>query len=102
MTSGSVSPIAASNGHKRMTSRSFVERVEMEDSFVLELVTCESADGPCYHVLLMPAQRVEELRRSLSAKDVELADYGEVLASGEGREPPAGMIEELRGLITKK
>lgn len=85
-----------------MNGRSFVERVEMEDSFVLELVTCDGQDGPCYRVVLMPAGRVDDLRRALAFKAVELADYGEVLASGEGHAPPEGLIEELRGLITRK
>lgn len=75
----------------------------MQDSYALELVTGQDAGGrPCYQVVLLPAERVEDLRRNLMVKAVELEEYGEVLASGEGHEPPEGLIDELRGLLVKK
>lgn len=84
-------------------SRSFVERMEMEDSYALELVTGTDEHGQdFYAVLLLEANKVEDLRRTLTIKNAVLDDYGEVLAKGEGHEPPEGLIEEIRGLLTKK
>lgn len=84
-------------------TRSFVERMELEDSYALELVTDHDEDGaPRYRILLMPASHVEELRRTLAVKAVDLNDYGEVLAEGEGHTPPEGLIDELAGLIREQ
>lgn len=84
-------------------SRSFAERLEKDDSYVIELVCGHDAAGqPCHHVLLVAAARVEELRRNLLVKTVELEEYGEVLAAGDGHELPDGFIDELHGLLLKK
>lgn len=83
--------------------RSFTERVKKEEDFALEVLTGHDAQGePCYSIVLMPANRVEDLRRTLQLKSVVLDDYGEVLAKGRGHEPPEGLVEELLGLITRK
>lgn len=83
--------------------KSFVERVGMEDSFAIELVTGQDVHGkPSWSLLLLPTNKVQELRRTLAIRDVALEDFGEVLASGEGEEPPEELLEELQGLLTRK
>lgn len=83
--------------------KSFVERIGMEDSFAIELVTGMDVHGkPSWTLLLLPSQKVQDLRRALALRDVALEDFGEVLASGEGDEPPEELLEELQGLLTRK
>lgn len=83
--------------------RSFVERLELDDSFALELVTGNDEHGqPSYALLLLPANKVEDLRRALANKDTVLEEYGEVLARGEGHEPPEDVVEDIQALLTKK
>ena len=85
------------------TGKSFVERIGMEDSFAIELVTGDDVHGkPSWTLLLLPSQKVQDLRRALALRDVALEDFGEVLASGEGDEPPEELLEELQGLLTRK
>lgn len=83
--------------------RSFTERLELDDSYALELVTGNDEHGrPSYALLLLPANKVNDLRRALANRDVVLEDFGEVLAKGEGLEPPEDMVEEIQALLTRK
>lgn len=82
---------------------SFVERLELDDSYALELVTGNDEHGnPSYALLLLPAGKVADLHRALANKDVILEDFGEVLAKGEGHEPPEDLVEEVQALLTRK
>lgn len=82
---------------------SFAARISREDSYSLELITGASPEGKEeWSVLLVQASRVGELSRALSSRQVVLEEFGEVLATGEGSEPPEELMEELRALITRK
>lgn len=86
-----------------LEGKSFVERIGMEDSFAIELVTGDDVHGKLsWTLLLLPSNKVQDLRRNLALRDVVLEDFGEVLASGEGDEPPEELLEELQGLLTRK
>lgn len=83
--------------------RSFVERLELDDSYALELVTGNDENGqPSYALLLLPANKVDDLRRALANNDTVLEEFGEVLARGEGHEPPEEVVEEIQALLTRK
>jgi hypothetical protein len=83
-----------------MKSASFSSSVTSGENMSLELVTGNNAEGkPSYALLLLPANRVKDLRIALSMKDVVLENYGKVLAKGEGNEPPADMLEDIKEML---
>lgn len=80
---------------------SFTDRLQHKEQLHLELVTGQDAKGQdSYAVLLLPANRVDELRRALASRNIALEDFGRVLARGTGHQPPESLIEDLRLLLS--
>jgi hypothetical protein len=84
-------------------TKSFLSNLKSSEELALELVTGNNAEGkPHYALLLLPVNKVKELKIALSMKDIVLEDYGQVMARGDGHEPPADLVEDILGLLTAK
>lgn len=86
----------------RNTPVSFTERLALDDSYSLQLITGHVEGVARWSFLLLPTGRLDDLSRALATRQVALEDYGEILAQGEGEEPPEELAEELYALITRK
>jgi len=86
-----------------MDKQSFTEKLKQHEHASLELVTGHDNDNnPIYALVLVPSPKVPEMRRALQNKDVVLENFGEVVATGAGHEPPQEMLEDMVALMQKK
>ncbi len=75
------------------------QKIIDQNSYVVEFVTTKNIDGADIFVyLLMPAEYLQAFRDKLKTEQINLADYGVVLASGMGRIP----TEEAKNIVLSK
>lgn len=73
------------------------ENGEASSVAVLQLVTGISENEPFWAYMAMnPASHEEYLQKISRDENVDLMEYGMVLESGFGEEPPAGIREEMQ------
>jgi len=78
---------------------SFVQDIIDDKSYVVELVTSVNPyEEKFYAYVLMQVGLLEKFKKTLDEKDVDLEEWGVILASGEGHTPPDSVHE----YITKK
>jgi hypothetical protein len=77
---------------------SFADRVRRERARDVLLVRINhSADGPAWYYLLVDPGKKAAFRRAVNGSDgFDLTDYGRVVASGHGTDPPAAVRERMK------
>lgn len=67
-----------------------------EKQYVLERVQgLGEHDQPVFAYLLMRKSKLEDFRNALATRDVDIGEFGIIVATGEGEQPPAGMEEDI-------
>lgn len=75
---------------------SFVARLERERDDLLYLIRGNSGGRRCwYYVLIEPLKR-ERFLRAVKAGSLDVSDYGQILYSGFGDDPPEDVEESIR------
>jgi hypothetical protein len=79
-----------------ITRKSFVDQVVKSSSQPVHFIVCRDAQGHMVHYFLkITPEKLRLLQRS-SEDNVEIAQYGAVLASGYGREPTEATKRQLK------
>jgi len=79
-----------------------LDKILDEKKCVLELVQWQDASkGPMYAYVLIKKARLPAFKKLLAEQDVDLSQYGLVMAHGRGSAAPHGLEEELVKAITK-
>lgn len=77
-------------------SMSFVKDIIDDRSYVVELITSiNPKDEMFYAYVLMQAALLPKFKQALAKEDVDLENWGVILASGEGHTPPDSVHEYI-------
>ncbi len=77
---------------------SFLEKIQTSRHGLLYLVRGKDRGKPCWHYILVDKLKHEMFKIRVKSDFIELTDYGQVLESGWGENPP----EEVAARIKKE
>lgn len=75
---------------------SFANAIIAKSSTPINYFTGTNSYGfPCYWFVMCSSEKYKMLQSKLNTGHVELADYGQVIASGRGKKPTDKVLSEL-------
>lgn len=80
----------------------FTQKIALQKKYGIVLLRALDADNfPVWAYLKTGLQGVEKLQELYHGKkSVHFADYGELIVSGYGEEPPEAVREMVKGMVT--
>lgn len=74
---------------------SFAERVQVSKGNFLYLIKGSNGNRPLWHYVLVDKLKLPIFEKKVQSDFIDVADYGEVIESGWGNEPPAHIKEKI-------
>ena len=75
---------------------SFTEKFENSKGDMVYLLRGKDAEKDAWHYILIDKMKLPLFKHALSTGTGDAAQYGKVLYSGWGTEPPADIVEAIR------
>lgn len=75
---------------------SFLEKIKSSRSELLYLVRGKDKGRECWHYILVDKQKLPMFKVKVKTDFIDLDEYGQVLHSGWGKNPPDELAEQVK------
>ena len=79
---------------------SFLEKIKTSKGHLVYLVRGKDKGLPCWHYVLIDQFKLPIFKEDLKKPTIDVADYGEVLESGWGENPPEDVVDRIKKKYT--
>ena len=74
----------------------FLQKLSTSRPELLYIVRGEDAGKHCWHYILVDKMKVEAFKKDLKAAGIYLSQYGKILVSGWGENPPEDIDTKIK------